>query len=75
MFQDLMRPRIAVGGLDADLLGDGAGSGGLTSKRAKLQQRKMDAEMSFEFDPNKRLRKGGKSGTNSFKSKKRYKRR
>lgn len=69
-----MRPRIAVGGLDSDLLGDGASSG-LTSKRAKLQQRKMDAEMSFEFDPNKRLRKGGKSGTNSFKSKKRYKRR
>lgn len=75
--QDLMRPRLAVGGLDlgeVDVAGNGEGSG-IGRKRAMAQQRQTEAELAYEVDPNKKLRKGGKVGSNAFKSKKRYKRR
>ena len=57
-------------------LGVASGSrGGLSAKKIKMQDRKIEAELAYEYDPNKKLRKGGKVGTSSFKSKKRFKRR
>jgi hypothetical protein len=68
-----MRPRIAVGGLDLE-----SGFGGekvSKNKRLKMQVRKMEEGLNFEYDPNKKLKKGGKVGKHAFKSKGRYKRR
>ena len=71
-----MRPRFATGGLDQDAsFNSELGSGGPSAKRLRALQRKQELELNFEVDPNKKLRKGGKAGTNSFKSKKRFKRR
>jgi ATP-dependent RNA helicase DDX27 len=68
----VIRPKIAVGGIDQDLLGWGSPSGsGLSKKQIKLAQR----EEFTDFDAEKKLRKGGKIGSNSFKSKKKFKRR
>ena len=60
-----MRPRFAVGGLDQDnAFGDFSGSGssgGIGSsskKKIKLQDRKIEAELNYEYDPNKKLKKG-----------------
>ena len=80
--KNLMRPRFAVGGFDMENdFGSGSGGigggrgGGLNAKKIKTQDRKIEAELAYEYDPNKKLRKGGKVGTSSFKSKKRFKRR
>jgi hypothetical protein len=68
----VIRPKIAVGGIDQDLLGWGSPSGsGLSKKQIKLAQR----EEFTPFDVTKQLRKGGKIGSSSFKSKKKFKRR
>jgi hypothetical protein len=68
------RPKFAVGGSDIDVFGeDSYENGGKVSKSVQKQMAKI--ESFTEFDPNKKLRKQGKIGTASFKSKKRYKRR
>lgn len=64
------RPVFAVGGLDADLH-DWIG-GAKIEKASK--KRKVEKEFT-EFDASKRLRKGGKLGNKSFKSKGKFKRR
>ena len=68
------RPRFAIGGLDQDLSEwSGGGKEALSKKQVK---RMAENEKEFkEFDPNMRLRKGGKPGKSSFKSKARFKRR
>jgi hypothetical protein len=68
--QKVVRQKFAVGGLDLDEDWN-SGSG------KQLSKKKKDArELAFkEFDPNKRLRKGGKIGKASFKSKGKFKRR
>lgn len=81
--KNLMRPRFAVGGFDMENdYGSGGSSsigggskGGLNAKKIKMQDRKIETELAYEYDPSKKLRKGGKVGTSSFKSKKRFKRR
>jgi hypothetical protein len=73
----VIRQSFAVGGLDGDLLGDGdrgIGGGGTTRKSLSMEARKAGKEFT-EFDPTKRLRKQGKVGHNSFKSKSKFKRR
>jgi hypothetical protein len=70
----VVRPKFAVGGLDQDLLGwaDGGGSSALDRRTRKADSK----DKSFtDFDASKRLRKGGKVGTSSFKSKSKFKRR
>lgn len=63
-----------VGGLDT-FLSEG-NEWGANSSAAKKKRQREDKEMDFtDFDPNKRLKKGGKAGKASFKSKKRFKRR
>ena len=69
----VVRQTFAFGGLDQDLYGGSSMSSRFNKK--KTSQLKNDMEDWKEFDPNKRLRKGGKVGTASFKSKKRFKRR
>lgn len=70
----VIRPKFAVGGLDADLMDWGTGgAGGLKSKDAKRMQRQVEEFRGF--DPDKKLRKGGKIGKSSFKSKSKFKRR
>jgi ATP-dependent RNA helicase DDX27 len=67
------RPKFAVGGIDPDIISWGEGK---TSSLSKKESKKLRMEKEFtDFDPNKRLKKGGKSGTSSFKSKAKYKRR
>lgn len=63
------RPVFAVGGLDQDM----ADWNGKEMKEKKTKK-KLDKEFT-DFDPTKRLRKQGKLGSNSFKSKGKYKRR
>ena len=66
------RPKIAVGGSDQDLFS----SEPVQGKVSKHVLKQLEKEKAFtEFDPNKRLRKGGKLGSKSFKSKGRFKRR
>ena len=67
------RPTFAVGGSDRDFFGDQSENGGNVSKSVLKQMAKI--ESFTEFDPTKRLRKQGKIGSASFKSKKKYKRR
>lgn len=72
----VVRQSRAVGGLDfAD--SEWASSGeDIANRMSKKKLRKLQEDMKFtDFDANKRLRKGGKAGTTSFKSKKRFKRR
>eukprot|EP01033_Poteriospumella_lacustris_P015493 gene15493-11084_t len=72
----VVRQSRAVGGLDfAD--SEWASSGeDIANRMSKKKLRKLQEDMKFtDFDSNKRLRKGGKAGTTSFKSKKRFKRR
>jgi len=60
-----------VGGLDQSLL-EWGGAGIVGGQKKKSKQ----AAATFsDFDPNRKLRKGGKISTNAFKSKKKYKRR
>lgn len=71
----VVRQKIAVGGLDQDMIewGGAAGStGGLSKKQIKNAAKEKEFT---EFDANKRLRKGGKLGKSSFKSKSKFKRR
>ena len=71
----VVRQKIAVGGLDQDMVewGGSAGSSGGMSKK-QIKKAAMEKEFT-EFDANKRLRKGGKLGKSSFKSKSKFKRR
>jgi hypothetical protein len=77
----VVRQTFAFGGFDQDIYGGSSGSSASTSfagrnkKKSKNSKENMDIEDWKEFDPTKRLRKGGKIGTSSFKSKKKYKRR
>lgn len=65
------RPKIALGGLDADFY-----SGSSDPFRSRKSSRVTEKLADFkEFDPLKRLRKGGKLGKSSFKSKSKFKRR
>lgn len=67
----VIRPKAAVGGLDA-VVYSSAKDPFRNRKGSQLRERAADFK---EFDPMKRLRKGGKLGKSSFKSKARYKRR
>jgi len=65
----------AIGGLDQDsglMDWDGGAQPGLSSKERKKAAREKEFT---DFDPNMRLRKGGKVGRASFKSSKKFKRR
>ena len=68
------RPQFATGGID-EVFGntDGNNNGGKVSKKVFRELSKL--ENFVDFDPDKKLRKQGKVGTSSFKSKKKYKRR
>ena len=69
----IIRPKFAVGGLDQDMLDWGGSSGsGLSKKQIKQDAKEKDFT---EFNPDKKLRKGGKIGVSSFKSKSKFKRR
>ena len=69
----IIRPKFAVGGLDQDLMDwGGSSSGGLSKKQMKQDAKEKDFT---EFNPDKKLRKGGKIGASSFKSKSKFKRR
>jgi hypothetical protein len=70
----VVRQKFAVGGLDQDMLDWGGSEVG--GKLSKKQMRMLNSEKEFsEFDPNKKLRKGGKTGNKAFKSKSKFKRR
>ena len=71
----IQRPILAVGGLDQDIRNWSGGTTGSTKEYKKMMRQRADVEKFSEFDPNKKLRKGGKLSKNSFKSKGRYKRR
>ena len=74
----VVRQSFAVGGLDQDYVDWGMGSAGSASAQggSKGQIRQAAREKPFsDFDATKKLRKGGKLGHNSFKSKSKYKRR
>lgn len=67
------RPIFAVGGLDKDMAEwSGSAKTGDVTKRDKKQ--KPEKEFT-DFDPTKRLRKGGKVANKAFKSKGKHKRR
>ena len=69
----IIRPKFAVGGLDQDMLDWGGSSGsGLSKKQMKQDAKEKDFT---DFNPDKKLRKGGKIGVSSFKSKSKFKRR
>jgi ATP-dependent RNA helicase DDX27 len=69
----IMRPKIAIGGIDQDIIGWESSSGsGLSKKQRILSLREKEFT---PFDTEKKLRKGGKIGNSSFKSKKKFKRR
>ncbi len=72
----IVRQKFAVGGFDHDMAEWSGSSGGINrvNKKAMKQQAKRDLEFE-EFDPEKKLRKGGKKGHQSFKSKAKFKRR
>jgi hypothetical protein len=68
--QKIIRPKVAIGGLDADLYQSA------DPFRNRKSRKKVETLKDFkEFDPLKRLRKGGKLGKSSFKSKGKFKRR
>ena len=70
----VVRQKFAVGGLDQAQL-DWAGSTS-SSRLSKRDKKGAGKEKEFtDFDPTKKLRKGGKNSSNAFKSKKKYKRR
>ncbi|CAE7655110.1 unnamed protein product [Symbiodinium microadriaticum] len=72
--EKIRRPVFAVGGLDQDMLDwNGGGSGGKINRKAA--ERDAREGKFTDFDPNKKLRKGGKIGMQSFKSKSKFKRR
>lgn len=65
------RPKFAVGGADQDFFSNE--DDGKVSKHV-IKQLAKEKEFT-EFDPEKRLRKGGKMANKSFKSKSKFKRR
>jgi len=67
------RPKFAVGGLEQDDVWGGARKQDKPTKKV-VQQMKAAADFT-EFDAGKKFGKGGKKSTNSFKSKKKFKRR
>lgn len=76
----VVRQSFAVGGLDQDYVDWGMGSadaqGGSKGGMTKSQIRQAARERPFtDFDPTKKLRKGGKLGKKAFKSKAKFKRR
>jgi ATP-dependent RNA helicase DDX27 len=74
----VVRQSRAVGGLDFADSEWATSSGGedIAKRMSKKKLKKLEQDLSFsDFDPTKKLRKGGKAGTNSFKSKKKFKRR
>ncbi len=73
-----VRQRFAVGGIDQDMAdwAENGSSGGGGARMSKKAIKEAAREKAFtDFDPEKRLRKGGKIGHNSFKSKSKFKRR
>lgn len=69
--EKIYRPKVALGGLDAELYGDSSDPfRGRKSSKVRVNPKEMT-----EFDPLKKLRKGGKLGNKSFKSKAKFKRR
>lgn len=73
----ILRQKFVAGGLDPDLFdleghSAGVGGGGMNKKQRMIAAKESQFT---EFDANKVLRKGGKVGKNSFKSKKKFKRR
>jgi hypothetical protein len=68
----IMRPKFAIGGIDQDMSEWGEGGGSVSKKLLKKDARQKEFT---DFDPEKRLRKGGKVGKSSFKSKAKFKRR
>mmetsp|Transcript_17402 Transcript_17402/g.17488 ORF Transcript_17402/g.17488 Transcript_17402/m.17488 type:complete len:764 (+) Transcript_17402:55-2346(+) len=72
----LLRPKVAVGGYDQDLNEwSGGNDGGKKLSKKKQRLAAMKDKEFTEFDPSKKLRKGGKVGKASFKSKGKFKRR
>mmetsp|Transcript_46626 Transcript_46626/g.92390 ORF Transcript_46626/g.92390 Transcript_46626/m.92390 type:complete len:900 (-) Transcript_46626:82-2781(-) len=79
----VVRQSFAVGGLDQDYVDWGMGTAGSASSQGgskggmnKTQIRQAAREKPFtDFDASKKLRKGGKAGNKSFKSKSKFKRR
>lgn len=79
----VLRPKIAFGGIDQDHLfdwGAGGSNGGGVGSMSKTKVKKLLASEkeinSFtDFDPTKKLKKGGKSSKGAFKSKSKFKRR
>jgi len=69
----VVRQKFAVGGLDQDAFNMGtSGYAGMSKKQIKMAAKEKPFT---DFDPNKRLRKGGKGGKVNFKSKSKFKRR
>ena len=68
----IIRPKFAVGGFDQDLME--WGGDGKVDRKSKKKMESREKEFS-DFDPEKRLRKQGKVGKASFKSKSKFKRR
>lgn len=69
------RPILAVGGLDQDINNWTGSAKGKNKEYKKMKIQSAEIDNFSEFDPNKKLRRGGKLSTNSFKSKGKYKRR
>ena len=70
----LRRPKFAIGGLEQDMLDWGSVQRVSATKKSD-KKRRPDEVFEDNYDPEKRLKKGGKASNNSFKSKKKYKRR
>ncbi len=72
----ISRPKIAVGGFDQDLNNwNSSFSGEKKLSKKKLALKKQHEKDFTEFNPSMMLKKGGKPGTSSFKSKSKFKRR
>jgi ATP-dependent RNA helicase DDX27 len=69
------RPKFAVGGLEQDDVWGGSKRSALDKPSKKVQAQMAAAADFTEFDASKTFGKGGKKSVNSFKSKKKFKRR
>jgi ATP-dependent RNA helicase DDX27 len=69
------RPILAVGGLDQDISNWSGSARGKNKEYKKMKMQSAEIDNFGEFDPNKKLRRGGKLSSNSFKSKGKFKRR
>ena len=70
----IIRPKFAVGGLDQDMMDWGGSSSGSGLSKKQIKQDSKEKDFT-EYNPEKKLRKGGKIGASSFKSKSKFKRR